>query len=59
MKGNHRVEKHQPQEVCAVALMIRILDDNDAVTFFRCALNVRLLSRMTPRSQGVVLTRTF
>ena len=44
-----RLEQRQPQEVCAVALMIQSLDDNDVVSFFKCTLNVRLLSRMTLR----------
>ena len=54
-----RVEQCQPQEVCAVALMIRILEESNAVSFFRCALNARLLFKMTPRRQGVVLMWTF
>ena len=50
---------HQPQEVWAVALIIRMLDASDAVSFFRCALKVKLLSGIIPRRRGVVLTRTF
>ena len=43
----------RPRSVCCCS------DDSDAVSFFRCALNIRLLSRMTRRRRGVVLTRTF
>ena len=42
-----------------MALIIRVLDVNDSNSFFRCALNAKLLSRITPRRRGVVLTRTF
>ena len=31
----------------------------EVVNFLRCALKVKLLSRITPTSRGVVLTRTF
>ena len=58
-KAIFNVERRQTQEVWAVALIIRMLDVSDAVSFFRCALNVKLLSRITPRRRGVVLTRTF
>ena len=53
------MERHQPQEVWAVALIIRMLDASTAVSFFRCALNIKLLVRITPRKRRVVLTRTF
>ena len=33
-KAIFRVERRHPQEVCAVALMIQKLDDNDAVSLF-------------------------
>ena len=36
-----------------------MLDASDVVSFFKCALNLKLLSRITPRRRGVVLTRTF
>ena len=39
--------------------MIRILDASEVVSFLICALKVRLLSKITPRRRGVVLTRTF
>ena len=42
-----------------MALTIRSMDDKDAVSFFKCALNVRLLSRMTLRRLGVTLTQIF
>ena len=45
--------------MCTLALMIQILDANDAVSFFKCALNVRFLPRITPKRRGVMLTRTL
>ena len=53
------MEQLQPQEVWAVALIIRMLDTSDVVSFFRCALNDKLLSRITLRRRGAVLTRTL
>ena len=50
------MERRQPQEVFAVALIIQMLDVRDAVSFFRCMFNVKLLSRITPSRQSVVLT---
>ena len=47
------------KEVCAVALMIQILDDSNAVSLFKCALKIRLLPKMAPRRQRMVLTETF
>ena len=44
------MECHQPQEVWAVALIIRMLDASEVVSFFRCALKVKLLSKITPRT---------
>ena len=41
------MEKDQRREGCAVVLMIGRIDNKDIVSFFKCALNVRLLSRMT------------
>ena len=52
------VERHQPQDVCGVALMIWKLDDKDAVSFFKCALNLRL-SRMTLIKCGVNVNLSF
>ena len=49
----------QPQEVWALALMIRILDACEVVSFLICALKVKPLSKITPRRRGVVLTQTF
>ena len=53
-----RVEQHQSQDVCGVALMIWRLDDKDAVSFFKCALNLRL-SRMTLIKCGVNVNLIF
>ena len=53
------MERRQPQELCAVAPMIQILDESDTVSFFRCTLSGRLLLKMRPRRRGVVLTQTF
>ena len=39
--------------------MIHILDASEVVSFLICALKIRRLSKITPRRQGVVLTRTF
>lgn len=53
-----RVERHQPQDVCGVALMIWRVDDKDAVSFFKCALNLRL-SRTTLIKCGVNVSLSF
>ena len=58
-KAIFSVKQYRLQDVWAVALIIQMLDVSDAVNFVRCALNVKLLSRITLRRQGVVLTRTF
>ena len=58
-KAIFRVERLQAQEVCAVALIIRILDVSDAISFFRYALNVKFLSKITLRRRRVVLIQTF
>ena len=42
-----------------MAPIIQMLYVSDTDSFFRCALNVKLLSRITPRRREVVLTRTF
>ena len=42
-----------------MALIMQMLDVSDANSFFRCALNVKLLSRITPRIRGVVLMQTL
>ena len=39
--------------------MLWSLGDNNVVSFFKCALNVRLLFRMTQRRRGVTLTQIF
>ena len=59
VKGIFSVERRQPQEVWAVTLIIWILDVSDADSFFRCALFVKLLSRITQSRQGVLLTWTL
>ena len=46
-----KVEQHYLQDVSAVAWIIWRLDVNEAVNFFMCALNVKLLSRKMPRRQ--------
>ena len=33
-----------------MALIIRMLDTSEVVSFFRCALKVKLLSKITPRT---------
>ena len=33
-----------------MALIIRMLDASEVVSFFRCALKVKLLSKITPRT---------
>ena len=59
MKGNLENETTPAPDVCAVALMILRPDDKDVVSFFKCALNVRLLSRMTQRRNRVRSSPNF
>ena len=59
VRENQSVEWNGASPMCAISLLIQILDESDIVIFFKCTLNVRLLSRMTLRKRGVVLTRTF
>ena len=54
-----RVERLQPQDVCAVARRIQRLCFKEAVNFFLWALNIRLLFRMVPRRYGVKLTQIW